>query len=74
MGRLAVVIVGWFLAGTAWTGTGGGDIAGMNDGLSLIASQAYGKILIGIVGFGLMAYAVHIIMLGIYRRPNTDAS
>ncbi|MCC9602103.1 DUF1206 domain-containing protein [Stieleria sp. JC731] len=69
---IAVVIIGWFLADTAWTGTANGDVAGMGDALSLIASQTFGKILIGIVGFGLMAYAIHMVLLGIYRRFNTS--
>ncbi|MCC9655438.1 DUF1206 domain-containing protein [Rhodopirellula halodulae] len=67
---IAFAIIGYFLAQSAWQGTGGGEIAGMGDALSAIASQTYGRILLGVVGFGLMAYAVHMALLGCYRRFN----
>ncbi|KLU01547.1 putative integraal membrane protein [Rhodopirellula islandica] len=67
---IAFVIIGYFLAQSAWQGTGNGEIAGMGDALSAIASQTYGRILLGVVGFGLMAYAVHMFLLGCYRRFN----
>lgn len=35
-----------------------------------IAGQTYGRILLGVVEFGLMAYAVHMALLGCYRRFN----
>ncbi|MEO9934101.1 DUF1206 domain-containing protein [Rhodopirellula bahusiensis] len=67
---IAFSIIGYFLAHSAWQGTGNGEIAGMGDALSAIAGQMYGRILLGVVGFGLMAYAVHMVLLGCYRRFN----
>lgn len=67
---IAFAIIGFFLAQSAWQGTANGEIAGMGDALSAIAGQMYGRILLGIVGFGLMAYAVHMFLLGCYRRFN----
>lgn len=64
---IAVSIIGVFLIQSAYRGTNGGDTAGMDDALSLIATAPFGKILIGIVGFGLMAYALHLFMVSRYR-------
>ncbi|KAA5542595.1 DUF1206 domain-containing protein [Roseiconus nitratireducens] len=69
---VAVIIIGGFFLSAAWSGTRGGEIGGMGDALATIASQPYGKILIGITGFGLMAYAVHMILMGVYRRFNVN--
>ncbi len=67
---IAFAIIGGFLLTSAIQGTNDGEIAGMSDALAAIASQAYGKILIGVTGFGLMCYAVHTAMLGWFRRFN----
>lgn len=69
---IAFAIIGGFLLVSAIRGTNDGDIAGMSDALAAIASQAYGKILIGITGFGLMCYAVHTAMMGWFRRFNVS--
>jgi hypothetical protein len=69
---IAFAIIGSFLAQSAWQGTGNGEIAGMGDALSAIADQTFGRILLGVVGFGLMAYAVHMFLLGCYRRFNVS--
>jgi hypothetical protein len=69
---IAVVIIGGFLINSAWTGAQNGRSAGMGEALSTIAAQPYGKILIGVSGFGLMAYAVHMVLLGWYRRFNVS--
>ena len=68
---IAFGIIGWFLVSSAWNASGG-EISGMEEALGAIAAQSYGKILIGITGFGLMAYAVHMILLGWYRRFNVQ--
>ncbi|OYP31061.1 DUF1206 domain-containing protein [Rhodopirellula sp. MGV] len=68
---IAFAIIGYFLLTSAWQGTGN-EIAGMGDALSAIAAQPYGKFLLGTVGFGLMAYAVHMCLLGWYRRFNVQ--
>lgn len=68
---VAFIIVGSFLAISAWRGTADGEIAGISDALAMIAAQSYGKVLLGITGFGLMAYSVHMVLMAIYRRFNT---
>ncbi|MCM2373663.1 DUF1206 domain-containing protein [Aporhodopirellula aestuarii] len=67
---IAFAIIGGFLLVSAVYGTGDRDIAGIEDALALIASQTYGKVLIGITGFGLMCYAVHMFLMARYRRFN----
>jgi len=67
---IAVIIIGGFLVRSAWSQANSGEIAGMSDALAAIAAQPFGKILIGITGFGLMAYAVHMCLLGWYRHFN----
>ncbi|MCD0458230.1 DUF1206 domain-containing protein [Roseiconus lacunae] len=69
---IAFAIIGYFLLRSAWFGASG-EIAGMGDALSAIAAQTYGKFLLGVVGFGLMAYAVHMALLGWYRRFNVQS-
>ncbi|WP_233903445.1 DUF1206 domain-containing protein [Stieleria maiorica] len=67
---IAFAIIGGFIVMSAIRGTSDGEIAGMSDALAAIAAQTYGKILIGITGFGLMCYAVHMLLMGRYRRFN----
>jgi len=67
---IAVIIIGGFLVQSAWFQADSGQIAGMSDALAAIAAQPFGKVLIGITGFGLMAYAVHMCLLGWYRHFN----
>lgn len=67
---VAFAIIGGFILMSAWRGTAGGEIAGLKDALAAIAAQAYGKVLIGITGLGLICYAVHMVMTGIYRSFN----
>jgi hypothetical protein len=67
---VAFAIIGGFILASAVQGTSDGDVAGMSDALAAIAAQSYGKILLGITGFGLMCYAVHTVLTGIYRRFN----
>ncbi len=71
---IAVVIIGGFLASSAISGTNDGELSGMEDALAAIAAQAYGKVLIGITGVGLMAYAVHMFLLGWFRKFNIKNS
>ncbi|PAY18665.1 hypothetical protein CKO51_15135 [Rhodopirellula sp. SM50] len=67
---IAFAIIGTFITISAVQGTSDGEIAGMSDALAAIASQAYGKVLLGITGFGLMCYAVHSMLLGWFRKFN----
>lgn len=67
---VAFAIIGGFIIMSAIRGTGDGDIAGISDALAAIASQPYGKILIGITGLGLICFGIHQIMMGLYRRFN----
>ncbi|QDV47465.1 hypothetical protein Enr13x_73740 [Stieleria neptunia] len=67
---IAVAIIGAFILVSAIRGTADGEIAGMSDALAAIAAQTYGKILIGITGFGLMCYAVHMMLMGWFRKFN----
>lgn len=67
---VAFAIIGGFIFVSALRGTADGEIAGMSDALAMIAAQEYGKILIGITGFGLMCYAVHMFLMARYRRFN----
>ena len=76
---VAFAIVGSFITMTALqvfsdtqiaSGTENGEVAGLSDALAFIATQAYGKILIGIAGFGLMCYGVHMFLMSRYRRFN----
>jgi hypothetical protein len=69
---IAFAIIGGFILTSAVRGTADGEVAGMSDALAAIAAQSYGKILIGITGFGLMCYALHMVMMGIYRRFNVE--
>ena len=64
---IAILIIGFFFARSAYAGTNGGETPGMGDALSAIASAPFGKILIGVVGFGLMAYAIHMFAVAKYR-------
>lgn len=70
---VAFAIIGGFVVSSAMRGTGGGEIAGMSDALAAIATQSYGKILLGITGLGLVCYAVHSCLTGIYRRFNIQS-
>ncbi|NNE01069.1 MAG: DUF1206 domain-containing protein [Pirellulaceae bacterium] len=67
---IAFAIIGCFILISAIRGTADGEIAGMSDALAAIAVQSYGKILIGITGFGLVCYAIHMVLLGWYRHFN----
>lgn len=67
---VAFIIIGSFIVMSAYRGTGDGEIAGIRDALAAIAAQSYGQILLGVAGVGLMCYAVHSVMKGIYRRFN----
>lgn len=67
---IAFAIIGVFILVSAVRGTADGEIAGMNDALAAIAAQSYGKVLIGMTGFGLACYAVHMILMGWYRQFN----
>lgn len=69
---IAFAIIGSFILNSAIQGTNDGEIAGMSDALAAIVSQSYGKILIGITGFGLMCYAVHVAMQGWMRHFNVS--
>jgi len=52
----------------AWPGGSQGDLANLGDVLATIVSQAYGKFLLGVTGFGLMCYRVHSCFNGYFRR------
>ncbi|MCO8125224.1 DUF1206 domain-containing protein [Stieleria sp. TO1_6] len=67
---IAFAIIGGFILMSAVRGTADGEIAGMSDALAAIASQSYGKFLLGTAGFGLMCYAVHSFLLGWFRHFN----
>ena len=67
---IAFAIIGCFIAASAWNGTSHSEVTGMEDALAVVASQAYGKFLLGTVGFGLMCYAVHMFLMAWYRRFN----
>lgn len=67
---IAFAIIGGFILISAIEGTSDGQIAGMSDALAAIAAQSYGKILLGVAGFGLMCYAVHMALMGWYRTFN----
>lgn len=69
---IAFAIVGGFIVMSAVRGTSGGDIAGLSDALAAIAAQSYGKTLLGITGFGLICYAVHMALMSWYRRFNVQ--
>ena len=71
---IAFAIIGGFLTMSAYRGTSNGKIAGMEDALAAIASQPYGKTMLGIVGFGLMCYAVHMFLMGWFRRFNVKSA
>ena len=70
---VAFAIIGGFIMMSAIRGTSDGEIAGMSDALAAIAAQTYGKVLIGITGFGLMCYAVHMFLMARYRRFNISS-
>ncbi|TWT56205.1 DUF1206 domain-containing protein [Allorhodopirellula solitaria] len=67
---VAFAIIGGFILRSAVNGTADGEIAGMSDALAAIAAQPFGKVLIGITGLGLVCYAVHMCLMGWYRRFN----
>lgn len=67
---IAFAIIGSFILLSAIRGTSDGDIAGLSDALAAIAAQPFGKTLLGITGFGLICYAVHMALMGWYRRFN----
>ncbi len=67
---IAFAIIGGFILVSAIRGTADGEVAGMSDALAAIAAPTFGKILIGITGFGLMCYAVHTILMGWFRKFN----
>ncbi|TWT96245.1 DUF1206 domain-containing protein [Neorhodopirellula pilleata] len=69
---IAFAIIGGFIGTSAYQGTADGEIAGMSDALAAIAAQSYGKVMIGIVGFGLMCYALHMALLGWFRQFNVS--
>ncbi|MFG0287051.1 MAG: DUF1206 domain-containing protein [Rhodopirellula sp. JB044] len=69
---VAFAIIGGFIVASAYRGTSDGEIAGMSDALAMIASQSYGKVLLGITGFGLMCYAVHMFLMARFRRFNVE--
>ncbi|TWU51257.1 DUF1206 domain-containing protein [Rubripirellula reticaptiva] len=71
---VAFAIVGAFMLVSAVRGTADGEVAGMSDALAAIAAQSYGKILIGITGFGLMCYAIHMMLMGWFRKFNVAKS
>ncbi|KAA1261182.1 hypothetical protein LF1_37270 [Rubripirellula obstinata] len=71
---VAFAIIGGFILVSAIRGTADGEIAGMSDALAAIASQTYGKVLIGLTGFGLMCYAVHMFLMARYRKFNVASS
>ncbi|MEZ6088139.1 MAG: DUF1206 domain-containing protein [Pirellulaceae bacterium] len=71
---VAFAIIGGFILMSAIRGTNDGEIAGIGDALAMIAAQSYGKVLLGITGFGLMCYAVHMALMGWYRRFNVSNS
>lgn len=66
---IAFCIVGGFLVESAWNGTGD-QIQGIADALAVLAAQPFGKFLLGTAGFGLVAFGLHTMMLGWYRRFN----
>lgn len=70
---IAFAIVGWFILWSAINGTSDGEISGLHDALAAIAAQAYGKVLLGIAGAGLICFGVHTVMMGIYRRFNVTS-
>lgn len=67
---IAFCIIGWFLLQSAINGASSGDVSGVSDALAVVAAQPYGKFLLGTAGFGLIAFAIHTMMLGWYRRFN----
>ncbi|WP_145302055.1 DUF1206 domain-containing protein [Crateriforma conspicua] len=67
---VAFAIIGAFILVSAIRGTADGQVAGISDALAAIAAQSYGKLLIGVTGFGLMSYAVHLFLMARYRRFN----
>lgn len=60
-------IIGWFLIRAAWTANAG-ETKDLEEALALIAEQPHGKVLLGIVAIGMIAYAAHCILQGVYRR------
>lgn len=60
-------ITGWFLIRAAWTANAG-ETKGLEEALAVIVQQPYGKVLLGIVAIGMIAYAAHCILQGVYRR------
>jgi hypothetical protein len=67
---IAFAIIAWFLVRSAWAGTGDGEIEGVSDALAALVVQPYGKVLLGTAGFGLIAFGLHTMMLGWFRRFN----
>lgn len=60
-------IIGWFLIQAAWTANAG-QTKGLDEVLAMISAQPYGKVLLGLVAIGMIAYAVHCVLQGVYRR------
>ncbi len=69
---VAFAIVGGFILASAYHGNSGGEVADLGDALATIAAQPFGKILLAITGFGLICYAVHMALMGWFRRFNVQ--
>jgi hypothetical protein len=69
---IAFAIVGGFIVSSAYRGGSGGDIAGLADALATIAAQPFGKTMLAITGLGLICYAVHMALMGWFRRFNVQ--
>lgn len=66
---IAFVIIGGFLIAAA-TGYRHAPSDGLADALAFVSIQPFGKILLGVAGFGLTCYAAHMIIMAIYRHFN----
>ena len=64
---IAFLIIGGFLM-TSVVGGGNGNVNSMSDAMNIIAGAPWGKFLIGTAAFGLVAYAVHMFLMAMYRR------
>lgn len=65
-------IIGWFLIRAAWTANAG-ETKGLDEALTLVAQQSYGKVLLGLVAIGMLGFAVHCVMQGAFRRFRVPA-
>lgn len=64
------LIIGWFLARSAWLARSG-EIRGIPEALDLLRDNAYGPWLLGIVAAGLFSFGVYSVLEALYRRIDT---